>query len=85
MKKRQQKLNETIKKKKIKKILNDLNRKRILNESNYTFLRNRSSEHGIFFGKVIYHKDYVKNNIVANNKFIDEESSFKNFSNFDKE
>lgn len=85
MRKRQNELNETIKKKKIGRILNDWNRERILRESNQTFFRNRASEHGIFFGKVVYQKDYLDRNMVSQKKFQDDFDKFKRFANFEDE
>jgi hypothetical protein len=85
MKKNQSKLNEIVKKRKIEKILNDWNKKRVQNESNLTFFRNRHKEHGMFFGKVVYHQNFLKNNLIHGNKFIDNEDSFKKFTKFDEE
>jgi hypothetical protein len=78
-------LNENIKKVKIQKILNDWNKGRILRETNHTFLRNRSNEHGMFFGKVVYHGDFLKKNIISENKFIDDKKGFKYFANNEDE
>lgn len=85
LKKKQQKLNEIIKNKKIHQILNDWNKNRILRETNHTFLRNRSSEHGMFFGKVVYHRDYLKNNLISEDKFVDDKKGFKYFANNEEE
>ena len=81
MKKRQQKLNETIKRRKVHRILNDWNKGRILRESNQTFLRNKSREHGIFFGKVVYEEDFLRRKMVSPEKFVDCREDFRKFAN----
>lgn len=85
MKKNQRKVNEIVKKRKIQKILNDWNQRRVQEESNLTFYRNRAKEHGIFFGKVVYHQDYLNRNLINKEKFIDNEDSFKKFTKLDEE
>lgn len=85
MRKRQQELSETIKKRKIGEILNDWNRQRILRETNQTFFKNRASEHGIFFGKVVYQKDFLDKYQVSEKKFVDDRECFKRFANFEEE
>lgn len=78
-------MEEMIKRKKIKKILNDWNKIQVLKESNQTYFRNRSEEHGIFFGKVVYQKDFLKKKLISEDKFVDDQRSFTKFTKYDEE